>query len=246
MPTPLQPSCFSRRTPRRRRAFTLIELLTVIAIIGILAAIILPITARVRQSARTAQCQSNMRQIALAVILYANEHRQNHLPGDDPDPNRSGLYGKVYPAHKKGNDKGRLTRYIVSQFQTTLINNEVVMIPVMVCPGFAIARPDLLAKDQVEEHALVYGINTSDSIITGYTGTVWGKIGAGSPQNTPVSLYSIPTPSRTWMLTDWDAETAPYFGWPKTDMAPNPVHGSKRNRVFFDGHVTAVGLKEPL
>ncbi|WP_043588879.1 DUF1559 domain-containing protein [Geminisphaera colitermitum] len=65
-----------RRTiaPSACNAFTLIELLTVIAIIGILAAIIIPTVGKIRQTARAAQCASNMRQIAMALNLYADEH----------------------------------------------------------------------------------------------------------------------------------------------------------------------------
>ncbi|RRJ94854.1 DUF1559 domain-containing protein [Opitutaceae bacterium TAV4] len=54
-------------------AFTLIELLTVIAIIGILAAIIIPTVGKVRDSARAAQCLSNLRQMGLAARLYAED-----------------------------------------------------------------------------------------------------------------------------------------------------------------------------
>lgn len=61
----------SLSTPRlvpgrsHRGAFTLIELLTVIAIIGILAAILIPVVSRVRQSARESVGLSNLRQIGL-------------------------------------------------------------------------------------------------------------------------------------------------------------------------------------
>ena len=65
--------------PRAARAFTLIELLTVIAIIGILAAIIIPTVGRVRDSARASQCVSNMRQVTLAMRLYSDD-RKGVLP----------------------------------------------------------------------------------------------------------------------------------------------------------------------
>jgi prepilin-type N-terminal cleavage/methylation domain-containing protein/prepilin-type processing-associated H-X9-DG protein len=54
----------------RRRGFTLIELLVVIAIIGILAAMVFPVFARARESARKAVCLSNVKNIALAIQMY--------------------------------------------------------------------------------------------------------------------------------------------------------------------------------
>jgi prepilin-type N-terminal cleavage/methylation domain-containing protein/prepilin-type processing-associated H-X9-DG protein len=55
---------------KRRRGFTLIELLVVIAIIGILAAMVFPVFARARESARKAVCLSNVKNIALAIQMY--------------------------------------------------------------------------------------------------------------------------------------------------------------------------------
>ena len=63
----------SRRRPPA--AFTLIELLTVIAIIGILAAIIIPVTGKVRASARNSQCVGRMRDWGRAIHLFANENK---------------------------------------------------------------------------------------------------------------------------------------------------------------------------
>lgn len=57
------------------RGFTLVELLTVIAIIGILAALIVLVVGSMRERARGAQCAGNQRQLALAMRLYANENR---------------------------------------------------------------------------------------------------------------------------------------------------------------------------
>lgn len=59
---------------KKTSAFTLIELLTVIAIIGILAAILIPVASSVREAARRAACVSNLRQIGIACHIYASEN----------------------------------------------------------------------------------------------------------------------------------------------------------------------------
>jgi prepilin-type N-terminal cleavage/methylation domain-containing protein/prepilin-type processing-associated H-X9-DG protein len=57
-----------------RRGFTLIELLVVIAIIAILAAILFPVFAKAREKARQSSCQSNLKQIGLAILSYAQDY----------------------------------------------------------------------------------------------------------------------------------------------------------------------------
>ncbi|HEX2998988.1 MAG TPA: DUF1559 domain-containing protein [Armatimonadota bacterium] len=58
----------------RRKGFTLIELLVVIAIIAILAAILFPVFARARENARKSTCQSNLKQLATAVLMYVQDY----------------------------------------------------------------------------------------------------------------------------------------------------------------------------
>jgi prepilin-type N-terminal cleavage/methylation domain-containing protein/prepilin-type processing-associated H-X9-DG protein len=58
---------------QKRRGFTLIELLVVIAIIAILAAILFPVFARAREKARQISCLSNMKQLGMALMMYAQD-----------------------------------------------------------------------------------------------------------------------------------------------------------------------------
>lgn len=67
----------------RRRGFTLIELLVVIAIIAILAAILFPVFARARENARKSNCQSNLKQIGLALAMYRSDYDER-WPQSDP------------------------------------------------------------------------------------------------------------------------------------------------------------------
>jgi prepilin-type N-terminal cleavage/methylation domain-containing protein/prepilin-type processing-associated H-X9-DG protein len=64
-----------KRILNRRAGFTLVELLTVIAIIGILASILIPVVGSVREKARATECAANMRQWSRALMLYANDNK---------------------------------------------------------------------------------------------------------------------------------------------------------------------------
>jgi prepilin-type N-terminal cleavage/methylation domain-containing protein len=66
---------------RKRRGFTLIELLVVIAIIAILAAILFPVFARARDAARKASCQSNLKQIGTAMLMYVQDYDETFPNG---------------------------------------------------------------------------------------------------------------------------------------------------------------------
>ncbi len=71
----------ARRPLKKSNGFTLIELLVVIAIIAILAAILFPAFAKARESARRASCSSNLKQIGLGIMQYAQEYDESYPNG---------------------------------------------------------------------------------------------------------------------------------------------------------------------
>ena len=98
-----------RNKQREVDGFTLIELLVVIAIIALLAAILFPAFARARENARRASCSSNMKQLGLGMIQYAQDYDE-HLPCGiaAPTPYSGGNFdgvgwgGEIYAYVKSG------------------------------------------------------------------------------------------------------------------------------------------------
>lgn len=82
-----------RRIRQHRAAFTLVELLIVVAIIALLVSILLPALRSARQQAKCLLCQSNLHQLAVAWHQYLDEHRGSFLQGVNVNYNYGGAQG---------------------------------------------------------------------------------------------------------------------------------------------------------
>src|ERR1041384_2887360 len=130
-------------------AFTLIELLVVIAIIAILAALLLPALAKAKNQSLNATCKSNMRQIALGILMYADENR-DYLPWPgEVDSNREpdwvfGGQGTIDPKNPNSwraarfgfhADAGSIFAYVTSRPRLKYSEAFTNVFPVYRCPS---------------------------------------------------------------------------------------------------------------
>lgn len=221
----------------RRSAFTLIELLTVIAIIGILAAIIIPTVGKVRQSARAAACLSNLRQVGAAQLLYADENKGFLVPIDDP-------------AHPGGR---KFWRYLLTPYLGGTTANPIQEI--LFCPA-DISEPARAAT--VGQSPSSYGIPVATRLHN-FSGEPYGTKKLSSVKRPAQTMFAgdigmVENPGDApinWRqrANSWSPGYASLPGhgnWSSGDWCAFPRHNGNVNVVFYDGHTKAVHVQRDL
>jgi prepilin-type N-terminal cleavage/methylation domain-containing protein len=216
-----------------RSAFTLIELLTVIAIIGILASILIPTLAKVRASADRATAVTAMRQVGVAIHLFSEEHG-GYLPG--------GANQRLYSfAHNAtANDDRRLlfTHLIPYVNRPRDRNVGPVTLDMLVSRAHSRSYPGLR-----NAAGGPLGIYTPNRFPTGIEGLVLPHPVFGSQfeeAKRPLRLSAvIGTGPTGWLLQEADLQGG---GVGHTNFPPQPVHGNVRHRLFADGRVKGLSL----
>jgi prepilin-type N-terminal cleavage/methylation domain-containing protein len=207
--------------------FTLIELLVVVAVIGILAGIILPALASARQKAIRTTCLSNLKQIGLAINLYADDNEQT-LPG----PCFSGAR-----ASYDRNSSTELIWYIAEGLGAPAPSPQTVVADIFVCPGYRREAPNLTSLFGRK----CYLLNDNISVLPEFKPPFGYPAQGGAPAVQPLKITSLETarsPSEIWAITDVDKVNVPnpQVSW-WSDLPYKPVHGEFRNELFFDWHV---------
>ena len=202
-----------------RRGFTLIELLVVIAIIAILAAILFPVFAKAREKARQASCQSNEKQLGLAIIQYVQDNDETFPNGVPGGGSGTGWASQVYPYAKSTqlyvcpDGSGELVSYGFNVNMTSTITLAVLNAP---------ASTVTLAELQGDTYA--YPATPTDTHSPtwdglGYNGAGFNNIFANGPNVTEGT-------------GDLGGQVS---GWTGTSSTPRHTGGA--NYLLADGHV---------
>ena len=216
-----------------RQAFTLIELLVVIAIIAILAAVLFPVFQKVRENARRASCQSNLKQLGLAFTQYTQDSNEAYPVGagtDFPDcASTNGLgvgwAGSLYPFLRSDDvfvcpDDATALPHVSYAYNGNFVSLLVLASPCY--QGVAISQAALAAPART---VLLCEVRES------HADPAQGGADASSPasSNGPISDTGYYQTGRLAGVTDLDFPA--YF-----DSRPGR-HSEGANYGFSDGHV---------
>jgi prepilin-type N-terminal cleavage/methylation domain-containing protein len=218
---------------RAINAFTLIELVTVTAIIGILIAILLPVVGIMRARADSAACLAQLRQIGMGICAYMNDH-DSVIPGP-----LNLTQSPTYVSNQAGSLALLLEAYL-SPANANSPPGASRFSPIFNCP--AAARK---LKDPTKPTYLVNML-----VVPYYNQPVWGDATAGQQPLSRAALVNwtdadetgIPLDlSAMWAIQDGDQDYVlnhtNFFSGSVSNLLPLPAHVDHYNALFFDFHV---------
>ena len=223
-----------------KHGFTLIELLVVIAIISILAAILFPVFARARESARRASCASNLKQMGLAIVQYTQD------------------YDETYPYLLEGNSGALKGGHFRKNFPiwADSVFPYVKNYQIFFCPSNSLANVPVLDEANTPEYLVAPKIQASygaaantDPPYNLYALTLSGS--AAMTYGPPTKLSSFNNVSETFIVGEIQNSRTTSAGYnivPLTNVRctdpahANPVcpgtnHFDGGNWLYVDGHV---------
>lgn len=227
-------------TPAHRNGFTLIELMVVVAVIGILASLLLPTLAQTRLRGQSAQAVNNLRQLGLAWLLYADDH-SGRLP-----PNRAGT-----EAGKSAETASWVGGWLDFRARLDNVDPSLLIDPVArQHAGFLgpyLQTPRVFRDPADKSRVRIFGrefnrVRSVSMNLFMHGGTIWS---GNESFRTYSRLDEIirPSPTMTWVMMTEHPQSI-NDGWFAVDMTrtvefdfPATFYNGANHVVFADGHV---------
>jgi prepilin-type N-terminal cleavage/methylation domain-containing protein len=228
-----------------RRAFTLIELLVVIAIIGILAAILFPVFAQAKESAKKTACLNNLKQVGYAFEMYMNDY-------DGRLPDRRDLKQSLPGGWKPW--KGWPTSDPRAGWAAIVFNPYLKSTEVWTCPsvkgsviGDVVQVAQALSSDPAAPEARYWLWRFDQFTDPVPLDDLWGK----TPEQSVTDLQAAKNPQagNPQSVAEVEIMVDPYFPHTTPTIPVEPalsgasVHRGGRNRLLLDSH--AQWLRDP-
>jgi prepilin-type N-terminal cleavage/methylation domain-containing protein/prepilin-type processing-associated H-X9-DG protein len=209
------------------KGFTLIEILVVIAIMGVLAALFFSISQQMRTKASMAQSVSNFRQIGTIFSIFAADN--GRLPGPFTTGQRN-LYYRQF-----GQSIGTV---LWSYMDLPAPGNDWRPVPLLTVPALK-SWPYNRGHPYPAAYAVNHGVKLPDATIK----YPFSQHGSSAPPMRLLELSGLePGLSKIWALWDQGGEGDPNAKFAKE--TPAPIYGKVRTVLFFDGHVESLPVDQ--